>query len=173
MLWADLLSLARIPLGVLFLFVAHKPWVAVTVIAVAALTDMFDGMVARRALGPNASGPHRGDWLDPVCDKLFVLFVLIALVWTHHTPLSFMFLLLLREILQILALIVYAAIPALHSRPYNYRANRLGKLTTVFQFAIALMIVFGQPTPWPLGIVTATLGVTSLATYVARIKAPA
>ena len=173
MLWADLLSLVRIPLGVLFLFVAQAPWVAVALIVVAAITDVLDGYVARRELGPGATGAHRGDWLDPVCDKIFILFVLIALVWVHHTPLRFMLLLLLREILQVMALAVYAVIPALHRRPYNYRANRLGKLTTVCQFVIALLILFGQPPPWPLAIVTGTLGVTSLATYIARVNAPA
>lgn len=172
MLWADLLSLVRIPLGLVFFLVADRPWAAVTVLAVAALTDMFDGMVARRVLGPHATGRHRGDWLDPLCDKLFVAFVLAALVWVHGTPVVFMLLLLTREILQVIALLVFLVVPSLRHRPYNYRANRLGKLTTVLQFVIALLILFGQPPPWPLLVLTTTLGVTSLATYIARIKVP-
>lgn len=170
MLWADLLSLVRIPLGGVFLLVAHRPWLSVTVIAVAAITDVLDGFVARRAPGYVAGERHRGDWLDPLCDKLFLGFVWAALVWVRGTPLAFMALLLLRELLQVVALAIFWLVPALRRRPYNYRANRLGKLTTVLQFAVALLILFGQSAPWPLAIIAATLGATSLATYIGRIR---
>ncbi|MCG5053834.1 MAG: CDP-alcohol phosphatidyltransferase family protein [Myxococcales bacterium] len=173
MLWADLLSLVRIPLGVVFLFVADWPIGALGVIALAGLTDMLDGYVARRVMGPRAGGRHRGDWLDPLCDKIFVAFMLAGLVFVRGTPWLFVLVLLLRDLLQVVSLGVLALIPALHRRPYDYRANRLGKLTTVFQFLAALVILAGQPPPWPLAIVTASLGVTSLVTYIARVRAPA
>lgn len=166
--WADLLSISRVPLGMLFLMVT-KPWVGVGLMVVAAITDVMDGWVARRTLAaPQAR--HHGDWLDPLCDKVFVAFVLASLAWTFHAPVLLVALVMLREILQTASLLIYAALPALRRHgPYNYRANVLGKLTTVLQFATALVILFGHPAPWALAFGTAAVGVASLAAYIWRV----
>lgn len=188
--WADLLSLSRLPLGVLFFTLARSASLGMLVITVAAVTDVLDGWVARRASATRTqvdfSRVHaptarerekntqvdfsRGDWLDPLCDKLFVGFVLAGLVWHFGAPWRLVLLLLLREWLQLASITIYALAPRLrkHGR-YNYRANNLGKATTVLQFLTALVILFGTPAPWGLAGVTAALGVCSLATYIARV----
>ena len=75
----NLLSLARLPLVGLF-WVALGPTptlasaaAALAVLAAAAVTDMFDGMLARRS-GTDLAGV--GSPPDPICDKLFV--------WQHR-----------------------------------------------------------------------------------------
>ena len=54
-----------------------KNWVAMTIFAVAAITDWADGWLARRWGQTSAFGA----FLDPVADKLMVVAALIVLVW--------------------------------------------------------------------------------------------
>ena len=167
--WADLLTLSRVPLGIVFLLLVKEPWLGVALMATAAVTDMLDGPVARR-FSPPQQGRHRGDWLDPLCDKLFVFFVLASLAWTFRAPVLLVLLVMLREILQVASLLIYAAVPPLRRRgPYNYRANRLGKLTTILQFITALVILFQRSDPWILAALSALVGAASLATYIWRV----
>lgn len=165
--WADVLSLTRVPLGAAFLWLVVEPWLGVALMAAAALTDVMDGWVARRSL-PRSH--QRGDWLDPLCDKIFVAFVLLTLTLTFHAPAILVLLVMLRDILQVASLLIYAAVAPLRRHgPYNYRANLLGKLTTILQFATALWILFGGPEPWALAAATAIAGAASLATYIWRV----
>jgi len=64
--WADLLTALRVPLAIAFPFVRHPAW-QLAIVGVAAASDFFDGLLARR-LGPSRAGAL----LDPVADKLFV-----------------------------------------------------------------------------------------------------
>src|SRR5437879_12903078 len=64
--WADVLTALRVPLAVAFPFV-HHPGAQLGVVAVVAVTDFFDGMLARR-FGSSRTGAV----LDPVADKLFM-----------------------------------------------------------------------------------------------------
>jgi CDP-diacylglycerol--glycerol-3-phosphate 3-phosphatidyltransferase/cardiolipin synthase len=54
-----------------------KNWTAMTVFSIAAITDWFDGYLARRWGQTSAFGA----FLDPVADKLMVAAALIVLVW--------------------------------------------------------------------------------------------
>jgi cardiolipin synthase (CMP-forming) len=169
---ADYLSLARIPLGVMFLGVAARPLWALVVLALAALTDVLDGWVARRC-GPRPPGePHRGDWLDPLCDKLFAAAVVAGLLVTNSPPLPWLVLLLLREILQLIAVTVLRLVPALHrvSRDYDFRAHPVGKATTVAQFVASALLVVNHPLAGVFCALCAVLGVASVAIYIHRIR---
>ncbi|MBZ0238064.1 MAG: CDP-alcohol phosphatidyltransferase family protein, partial [Deltaproteobacteria bacterium] len=53
---AHALTVIRLPLAALFWVLATRPPYAAAVIAAAALTDMLDGRVARRALRRGAAG---------------------------------------------------------------------------------------------------------------------
>ncbi len=54
-----------------------KNWTAMTVFSIGAITDWFDGYLARRWGQTSAFGA----FLDPVADKLMVAAALIVLVW--------------------------------------------------------------------------------------------
>src|ERR1700749_5136055 len=92
------LSLARLPLGGLFwAALARGPQHAelpFAVLAAAAVTDVLDGWIARRR-GTDPAG--MGSWLDPICDKLFVGAVIVALYVERHTPLVLLALVVARE----------------------------------------------------------------------------
>src|SRR5262245_36934661 len=78
----NLLSLSRLPLGGVFWVALGQTattthaLLAIGVMALAAVTDVLDGTIARKR-GVSTAG--MGSWLDPICDKLFVGAVLAAL----------------------------------------------------------------------------------------------
>jgi cardiolipin synthase (CMP-forming) len=162
--------LIRIPLGVAFVFVAGDLIPAVVIVAAAALSDMLDGWVARRARPRVDQQRHRGDWLDPFCDKLFVAAVMIGLYVQHAPPLRLLALTMTREILQTLSMLVYQLVPRLRGLPYNYRAHPIGKLTTVAQFTTALAILLRHRSAEPLAWVAAVLGLLSVIIYWQRAR---
>jgi cardiolipin synthase len=169
---ADCLSLARIPLGLAFLLVAGQRQWAMAVLLAAAVTDVLDGWVARRC-GPRRPGEsHRGDWLDPLCDKLFAAAVVAGLMMSRPTPLALVALFLARELLQLVAVMVMRMVPVLHraSRDYDFRAHPVGKAATIAQFATAAALVLGHPAAWILAVICAVLGVASVAIYIHRIR---
>lgn len=169
---ADWFSLVRIPLGAVFLFVAHRLPLAVLVLVLAGISDVLDGWAARRAQGRAAvNEPHRGDWLDPFCDKVFVAAMLAGIYVAHHPPPALLVLVVAREVLQVLSLAVYRLWPALRrGLHYNYRAHPVGKATTVAQFATALALLFEHPISHPLAVLSALLGITSVALYLNRAR---
>jgi phosphatidylglycerophosphate synthase len=173
---ADYLSLARIPLGIAFLLLASNTAVALAVLVAAGLSDVLDGWVARRRRPAQGEDPahHRGDWLDPLCDKLFVAAVAIGLYLTQRPPAWLLLLMMTREILQTISITFLRLVPALHarSRDYNFRAHPVGKATTVVQFMTGAALVLDLPmrVSVPLAGLTAGLGVLSLAIYVDRLR---
>jgi cardiolipin synthase len=168
---ADWLSLVRIPLGALFLFVAGRLPLALAVLVAAGISDVLDGWAARRQRSPDDHDRHRGDWLDPFCDKVFVAAVLIGIYLAHRPPPVLLLLVVAREILQGLSLIVYRLVPSLRrGTPYNYRAHLLGKATTVTQFITAAALLIDHPLARPLAVVSAVLGVAAVLVYVNRAR---
>jgi len=169
---ADWFSLVRIPLGVVFLFVADRLPLALTVLVLAGISDVLDGWAARRHGSPAATAePHRGDWLDPFCDKVFVAAVLAGIYVVHHPPIPLLLLIVTREVLQVLSLAVYRLWPSLRrGLQYNYRAHPLGKATTVTQFATALALMLDHPLATPLALASAILGLVSVVVYLNRAR---
>lgn len=68
-----LLRLLLVPVFALCIFYGLHGWALVT-FAVAGLTDVFDGVLARRS-GPTVLGA----WLDPAADKILVLTMFVML----------------------------------------------------------------------------------------------
>ena len=165
----NLLSLARLPLGMLFwIAMAAAPeraLPALGVLAVAALTDVFDGVAARRA-GVDLAGV--GSWLDPLCDKLFVGTVLAALYVERRVPLGLLALIVARELLQLPMSLVYRAVPTLRRwLRYDFRASPLGKAATISQFLAITALVAGVRARVPI-VLAFTLGIVALGDYVLR-----
>ena len=94
---AGFLTLSRLGLAVLFPFVAADPYVALLVILLAALTDVFDGPVAKWT---NTTS-HIGGFADGWVDKIFGINVAWSLVIFGWLPKEWAFLLFTREWFQI------------------------------------------------------------------------
>jgi CDP-diacylglycerol--glycerol-3-phosphate 3-phosphatidyltransferase len=158
----NILTLLRILLIPVLVGVFYLPWganvLATLVFALAALTDWFDGYLARRWNQTSAFGA----FLDPVADKLVVAVALVLLVEAHST--------------------VWMAIPAavIIGREITISALRewmaeigqratvavsmIGKIKTTAQMTALLMLLYEEPL---LGIPIYEIGFVSL--YIAAI----
>ena len=76
------------------LSMTYKNWLAMTVFALAAITDWADGYLARRWGQTSAFGA----FLDPVADKLMVAAALIMLVWLDRAETWLAIIIIGREI---------------------------------------------------------------------------
>ena len=88
------LSLSRVGLAVCFPLVVSSPWLALSVVAAAAVSDMLDGYVARR-LHQNTP---MGAALDPVTDKIFASSVMLTLLCADRLSITGAVLMSAREL---------------------------------------------------------------------------
>ncbi len=174
-LWfAHALTLARIPLAAALWFAYRTPWAIAAVVALAALSDALDGMVARRArrrIGVALDAPSPGDWLDPLADKLFVASAIGVLV--AHAPglAPWLALLAARELLQLPLAIAYGFSPALRARLGRLRASPLGKAATVVEL-IGLGVIASAPAiAPPVAVISGVLGVAATIERIVRTRA--
>lgn len=164
----NLLTLSRLPLAALVWWRPLDPVFVLGVMALAGVTDVLDGWVERRR-HPGRQVETAGAWLDPLCDKVFILSVLIAVTTARSLPAWIIPLIALREILQTLVAVGSKAVPALRRRlRFRFGANVLGKATTVLQFLTIGAILLDKPGQIPLAAATAGLGLIAVAVYVRR-----
>jgi phosphatidylglycerophosphate synthase len=152
-----------------FIPLAGRLTPALVILVVAGVTDVLDGWVAR-----HLSRPSRwGDWLDPVCDKVFVTGVLVGLYLSFRPPLLVLVFILTRELLLLILLVVYHLAPSLRGSHYNYRAHVVGKANTVAQFLTVTALLIQNAAAWPLSILCIAFGIASAVVYGARgLKRP-
>ena len=158
-----LLSLARVPLAMMFPLVVDRPAMAIVVLVVAALSDVADGWYARRFHQETPTGRI----LDPITDKVFVAIVVGTLIARGTLSVGNALLIGTRELCE-LALLSYGAL-AWRGRPRPARsANWLGKIATVLQFGTIVALLTGSPkrTIWLLA--TAVCGLLAGLSYTFR-----
>ncbi len=147
---SNLLSLSRIPLGVVFVGVSD-PRLMATLVALAAATDVLDGFIAR----VSGTVSHIGLLLDPLCDKLFVLLALSAFLAGESLDWAAFLILILRDIFTagsyFLARLIGRVVP--------FRPRWAGKIATGLQLLTLLALLF-LPEYVPLLVVL--VGITSV-----------
>ncbi|TFG65809.1 MAG: CDP-alcohol phosphatidyltransferase family protein, partial [Gemmatimonadales bacterium] len=89
---SNLLSLARIPLGLTFLAL-DDPMLVAAVVAAGAVTDLLDGAVARLT----GTQTEVGALLDPFCDRIFVFLALVSFLPTGYVDWAGFLILILRD----------------------------------------------------------------------------
>jgi CDP-diacylglycerol--glycerol-3-phosphate 3-phosphatidyltransferase/cardiolipin synthase len=141
----NLVSALRLPLALLFPFAARSQGKALAVLALAGLTDVLDGWLARESRQVTATGAV----LDPIADKVFALSVVGTLIAQGKIPRWGIPALLAREILEapLLLWVLLEAHEGTAPIP-EVRANVPGKLATVAQFA-AVMAALELPEVLP------------------------
>lgn len=162
---AGLLSLSRIPLGLVFARVANRPKAALGVLATAALTDVLDGYFARKLRCTSATGAA----IDPVADKLFVAAVATTLIARRELPAAGALALSMRDLGE-LAMLIHAATSrkARAARAQHPRANAPGKAATVLQFVSIAATILRDPKRDALLALTGLVGLASAASYLQR-----
>jgi len=152
---ADVLTLTRIPLAVLFL-VDSNASVRIGLLLIAAGTDLLDGFLARRF-----GGSRFGAFIDPVADKLFMLagFVVVAmsgqLAWYEIGGA------LLRDLVATVAFLVTLG----SRRPMAIPARIGGKAVTVAQVLTLFAFLLESPLLRPLAWATAAVALYAIADY--------
>ncbi len=110
------------------------PLVSFLLFLVAALTDLFDGRVARK----RGQVTNLGKFLDPIADKLLVVSVLIVLVQQNRVHALIAIIIVVREF-------VVTGIRLIGSeKGLVIAAGKLGKAKTVTQI-IALLLLLIEP----------------------------
>ena len=139
--------------------------VAVLLFAVAALTDVVDGALAR-ALGQRTK---LGALLDPLADKVLGLAALSALVAHRHLPAWLLGLSLTRDAVVIAVGLALRAMPRVD---FQVAPSRFGKYATFFTNAAVILALLGQITYAPAlaGFVLATAGVAAECLTIAAIQ---
>jgi CDP-diacylglycerol--glycerol-3-phosphate 3-phosphatidyltransferase len=135
------LTLLRIALIPLLVLVFYSPWqhahfAAAMVFLLAGITDWLDGYLARKM----AQETDFGAFLDPVADKMMVVFVLVLLIQTEHsTYLTVPAALIISRELTIASLREWMA---QIGQTAKVKVSQLGKWKTTLQMiAIALLLV--------------------------------
>ena len=164
----NLMSLVRVPLAVVVFLVRGNALAVLALMAVAGITDALDGILARRA----GADPRIGAWLDPVCDKIFVLGTIAGVWLEHQPPWQLLVLTATRELLVVPAgVAMFIASRGIGSR-VEYRARPSGKATTVAQFVVLGALLFDlDGVALPAAIAAALLGLTAGVEDGARARA--
>ena len=175
----NLLTLARIPLAALVWFVADRADLLIPIMVVAAITDLLDGRFARmiRArrqrqgieTGLLGEAAGIGAWLDPVCDKLFVM-SLLAAIWVTHDPHPLVVAAIAtRELFLVPIVLVYKLIPrSRRDFHFDFRAGLVGKLATVAQFTAVAAILVAPDVLLYLAVIAAVTGILATIHYLWR-----
>jgi Phosphatidylglycerophosphate synthase len=112
---------------VAFASCAASPPVAVAILCLAGISDWLDGWAARH-FGQQS---RLGALLDPVCDRIFILTVLVTLVLVYGLALWQLAILVLRDLANSAgALVVWVRY---RNRLGELRARRSGKVVTSLQ----------------------------------------
>jgi len=167
---ANLLTLARLPLALVFWWVVPSPPLALVTLFAAGLSDVLDGWFARRirrwrwersGRDPRAlaAGTDVGAWLDPFCDKVFVVSAVMALWVQLDPPAGLVVALLVRELLVVGLLVGrLVVVGPWTGKEYDFTAGWPGKATTVLQFAAIAALTLRSPAFPPLAVLAGLLG---------------
>jgi len=169
----NLLSLSRIPMGALVWLRPLDPFYVLGLMALAAASDVLDGWLERQLRARRGDlrqfSPTIGVWLDPLCDKIFILSVLAAVMVACKPAFFLLPLIAAREIIQTAAALSWEFVPGLREHlAFRFRASALGKAATTGQFFTIGAVLMGHPSQVPLAAATGALGLAAGISYVLR-----
>jgi cardiolipin synthase (CMP-forming) len=133
-----LLRMLLVPPFVILLLYGHRGWALVTFMA-AGVTDLFDGLIARRT----GQKTTLGAWLDPMADKLllvsmFVMLTLPGIGSANRLPLWFTVLVLSRDI----TIVLTVAVVNLAIGPRTFRPSIFGKVATATYIVTGVITLY-------------------------------
>jgi cardiolipin synthase len=149
-----------IPAFVILLMYGYSGWALVT-FALAGLTDLLDGLIARMT-GENTV---LGAWLDPMADKLllvtmFVMLTLPEIGGPNRLPLWFTILVISRDV----AIVATVAVVNLAVGPRTFRPSIYGKVATALYIVTGVAALYfnylGQASVLVQSLIWASLAIT-------------
>lgn len=145
-----LLRIVLVPVFALCMLYGLPGW-ALTVFAAASLTDLLDGLIARRSGHPTTIGA----WLDPMADKLllvtmFVMLTIPGMGLANRLPLWLTVLVISRD----LGIVVTVAIVNLAVARRTFRPSLLGKAATLVYLVTGVYTLYANYMGTPSRVVT-------------------
>ena len=129
------IRLAGIPVFLWCLLGLGSDLVAVIVLAVAAITDFFDGFLARTWNQVS----RLGQVLDPIADRLYIFAIILGLAFKGVLPWVLVAVLILRDVM------LATLIPSLRARGYSsLPVHFLGKIATFCLLYAFPLILLGE-----------------------------
>lgn len=122
----NIISLSRVILALAFVM-QHDSNVRIGIVVAAAITDMLDGWLARRA----GLVSRFGALVDPFADRVFVLVAVATFVYEGTLDTWQYFIMISRDLMTAVGFLVARAVSWL--RPVEFRARLSGKLVTSLQ----------------------------------------
>lgn len=135
----NLISLSRLFLAAAFVHYATEPVVAVAILCISAITDWLDGWAAKKL----SQQTRFGAMLDPACDRIFFVTVLLSLWLALDVPLWQLALLLARDVANSLGAAVLWVLRPAEFR--SLRARTSGKVVTSLQTWTVIHMVLALP----------------------------
>ena len=160
-----ILRMLLIPPFVILLLYGHRGWALVVFLA-AGVTDMFDGLIARRT----GQKTTLGAWLDPMADKLLLVAMFIMLTLpdigsANRLPLWFTILVLSRDI----AIVLTVAVINLAVGPRTFRPSMFGKVATATYILTGVITLYfnylGIPSPLVTAFIYGSLAITFVSAF--------
>ena len=166
-----ILRMLLIPAFVILLMYGYRGWALVTFIT-AGITDMLDGLIARRA----GQKTTLGAWLDPMADKLLLLSMFVMLTLpdigsANRLPLWFTILVISRDV----AIVLTVAVINLAVGPRTFRPSIFGKIATATYILTGVVALYfnylGEPSEVVTWFIYASLAITvvSAAHYLVQV----
>jgi cardiolipin synthase len=145
-----ILRMLIIPGFVILLVYEHRGW-ALLSFMVAGLTDLLDGLIARRA----GQKTTLGAWLDPMADKLllvtmFVMLTLPGIGLANRLPIWFTVLVISRDV----AIVLTVAVVNLAVGPRTFRPSIFGKIATATYVCTGVVALYFNYLEQPSQLVT-------------------
>jgi cardiolipin synthase (CMP-forming) len=116
--------------------------VALAILFLAAVTDAFDGALARHLHLDTSTGAY----LDPIADKLLLSAVYISLAITGAIPIWLVGLVFGRDLL----ILSGSSIVMLRTGRRHFPPSIWGKASTFFQIIYGLLVLVNNTASWPL-----------------------
>lgn len=152
---ADMITLIRLPLAVAFPLVSG-PTERIALLSLAAVTDLGDGVVARRF-----GGSRIGAVLDPIVDKLFMASAFGVVLFSGALEWWEVVALLIRDI--VLSVAFFATLAT--GRGTAVPARLGGKAVTLLQLFTLLAFILESPFLRPLAWATAAVALYAIYDY--------
>jgi cardiolipin synthase (CMP-forming) len=134
------LRMAVVPALILLIVYGYIGWALLTFVG-AGLTDMLDGLIARRW----SQRTHLGTFLDPIADKLllvssFTILTFGSLQLTVRIPLWLTITVISRDLLLVLSVLIFNLTIGRRAFPPSI----LGKCTTISQLLLIMVVLTGN-----------------------------
>jgi cardiolipin synthase len=160
-----LLRMVLIPPFAILLLYEFRGWALVVFLA-AGITDLFDGVIARRT----GQKTTLGAWLDPMADKLllvtmFVMLTLPNIGSANRLPLWFTILVLSRDI----AIVLTVAVVNLAVGPRTFRPSIFGKIATATYIITGVITLYFNYLDLQSPVITACVYASLAITFVSAI----